>query len=90
MSEAGEERRGSRAPRRRALRRSLLGVIATLYVISIPWYRPSGQLPELWWGFPDWVATALICYVAVALLNSLAWLLTDVPEAEPRPPGAGR
>jgi hypothetical protein len=31
-------------------------------------------------GLPDWVAVALGCYLAVAILNALAWLLTDIPE----------
>ncbi len=29
---------------------------------------------------PDWVTVAVACYVAVAVLNAFAWLLTDVPE----------
>ena len=66
-------------------RRVLLALIAGLYILSIPWYRESGATPEIWLGLPDWVATALLCYVAVALLNSVAWLLTDVPDAEPEP-----
>ena len=34
-------------------------------------------------GLPDWVAVAIGCYAAVAVLNSIAWLLTDVPERLP-------
>jgi len=63
---------------RARLRIGLLTVIALLYVLSIPWYRPSGAESAIWLGVPDWVAVALVCYVAVALLNALAWLLTDV------------
>ncbi len=62
------------------MRRWLLIVICALYVISIPWYRPSGAESEIILGLPDWVAVALACYVVVALLNSLAWLLTEVPD----------
>ncbi len=71
--------------RRRAsrLRSALLLVIVLLYVLSIPWYRVPGSAPSLIFGLPDWVAVALGCYVAVALLNSVAWLLTDVPDADP-------
>ena len=36
----------------------------------------------MWLGLPDWVAVALLCYAAVAVLNSLAWLLTDVPDRD--------
>ncbi len=32
-------------------------------------------------GLPDWVAVAVLCYVAAAVLNAAAWLLTDVPDA---------
>ena len=58
----------------------LLAAIALLYVVSIPWYRETGAEPEIWFGLPDWVAVALGCYVAVAILNAIAWLRTDVPE----------
>jgi len=78
--------RQSRATRR--LRRTLLLLISLLYVGSIPWYRrPDGEV-SLWLGLPDWVAAAMLCYLAVAVLNALAWLLTDVSdgvEEETRP-----
>ena len=64
-----------------AARRFLLGMIGALFVISIPWYR-DGVEASRWFGLPDWVAVALVCYVAVAVLNSAAWLLTDVPDAD--------
>jgi hypothetical protein len=69
-------RTGSSA--RARLRISLLAVIALLYALSIPWYRQRGSESEIWLGVPDWVAVALGCYVAAALLNALAWLLTDL------------
>ena len=76
------------APRTRARTRSLLLVaIALLYVFSIPWYRESGASPEIWWGLPDWVTVAVLCYLAAAVCNAGAWLLTDMPEegdGEPR------
>ena len=68
--------------RRRRLRTVLLSLIALLYVVSIPWYRPSGEAASVVWGLPDWVAVALACYVAAALLNAAAWLATDVPERD--------
>lgn len=67
---------------RRWIRRLLLLGIALLYIASVPWYReaaPEGEL-HIVWGLPDWVAVALGCYVGVAVLNSLAWLLTEVPD----------
>ena len=70
------------SPWRRRLRAVLLSLIALLYVVSIPWYRPSGEVASVVWGLPDWVSVALACYVAVALLNAVAWLATDVPERD--------
>jgi hypothetical protein len=66
------------------MRRVLLVLIAALYVASIPWYRPAGESASLWLGLPDWVAVAMLCYAAVAVLNSIAWLLTDVPDRDER------
>ena len=71
-------------------RRWLLAAIGVLYAISIPWYRGDAE-PGRWLGLPDWVAVSLLCYAAVALLNSAAWLLTDIPDgdgpADMRPEG---
>ncbi len=67
----------------RGVRRGLLMGIGLLYVVSIPWYRQAGSEPRLWLGLPDWVAVALACYVGVAVLNAVAWLVTDVPDAPP-------
>jgi hypothetical protein len=69
-----------RAPVARCLRAALLALIAALYVVSIPWYRSANAPASVWLGLPDWVAVALLCYAAVAVLNSIAWLLTDVPD----------
>ncbi len=38
-------------------------------------------------GLPDWVTLAVLCYVGVAIFNSLAWLSTEVPEVEPEAAG---
>jgi hypothetical protein len=67
-----------RSPRRSRL--VLLCTIAVLYVISVPWYRdPEAEL-RIVFGLPDWAAVALACYVAVALLNGLAWLRTEIDD----------
>jgi hypothetical protein len=60
----------------------LLAFVALLYVFSIPWYRASGEAPSLIWGLPDWVWVALGCYVTVALLNAVAWLVVEIPERD--------
>lgn len=78
---------------RRGLRRGLLASIGVLYLLSVPWYREAETSPALWFGLPDWVAVALLCYVGVAILNAAAWMLTEVPEpgpAERAPLAAGR
>lgn len=64
------------------VRRVLLLAIGLLYVFSVPWYRSTGDPVAVWWGLPDWVAVAVGCYAAVAVLNALAWLLTEVPDHE--------
>lgn len=66
---------------------SLLAIVL-LYVLSVPWYREPGAAPKIWFGLPDWVFVAVVCYVGVALFNGLAWLATDVvdePEDEDDP-----
>jgi hypothetical protein len=66
----------------RRFRLALIAIIAVLYLISIPWYREVGEAPAIWLGLPDWVAVALGCYFAAAVLNAVAWLLTDVPDED--------
>jgi negative regulator of sigma E activity len=66
-------------------RRALLTLIAVLYAISIPWYRDSDATPEIWLGLPDWVTVAVICYVAAAVCNAVAWLLADVRDDSEAP-----
>jgi hypothetical protein len=65
-----------------AIRRVLLAVIGLLYVVSIPWYRSAEAEPATLFGLPDWVAVALGCYIGVAVLNAIAWLLTDTESTE--------
>lgn len=67
----------------KGIRRTCLGAIALLYVFSIPWYRDPGDPLSLWLGMPDWVTVALLCYVAVAILNAVAWLLSEIPDVLP-------
>ena len=70
------------------VRTGLLCAIAVLYVLSVPWYRATGAPVSYVLGLPDWVAVALGCYGLVAVLNGLAWLLTDMPDGSPSPPAA--
>ncbi len=41
---------------------------------------------RIWLGLPDWVAVALLCYLAAAVVNAVAWLITDVPDDGPPDP----
>jgi hypothetical protein len=71
--------------RRASLRLICLIGIVLLYIFSVPWYREAGAPLRVWLGLPDWVAVALLCYVGVAILNALAWVLTEVHD-DPEPP----
>ena len=64
----------------RSLRRVLLCSIGVLYAASIPWYRGDAPTAMIF-GLPDWVTVAILCYAAAAILNSAAWMLTDIPES---------
>lgn len=77
------EARSSRARGRRRLRSALLAAIGALYLVSVPWYREPEAPVATWLGLPDWVAVALVCYAAVAVLNCAAWLVTDLRDPEP-------
>jgi len=71
------------APIRTRPRRSravLLAAIVALYVLSVPWYRDPDAELRIVFGLPDWVAVALACYVAVAVLNCVAWLRTPIED----------
>jgi len=65
---------------RRGARFVCLAVIAILYLFSIPWYRNNDAPLTLWFGLPDWVAVALLCYVGVAVFNAIAWMLCDISD----------
>jgi len=79
---AGLDSTAERIRGRSRIRTALLAVIGLLYVASIPWYRESGAESGTLFGFPDWVAVSIGCYIAIAILNSIAWLLTDLPDAD--------
>jgi hypothetical protein len=70
----------SSSSNRRRLYWACLVVIGLLYLISVPWYRDPAEPLTLWLGLPDWVTVAVLCYVGVAIVNAVAWYLTDVPD----------
>jgi hypothetical protein len=57
-------------------------------VLSIPWYRSGGEETGTLLGLPSWVGVAILCYLAAAILNAGAWLLTEIPD-EPDDPDTG-
>lgn len=71
------------------MRRALLIVILALYVVAVPWYRDPGGPLRIVWGLPDWVAVALGCYATIAILNAVAWLLTDITDSDDISPDSG-
>lgn len=79
-----EESRPARG--RTRLRPLLLAAIAVLYVFSVPWYRAPDAPLRLWFGLPDWVATALCCYAVAAVLNAWAWWSAAIDEPAPEAP----
>lgn len=66
--------------RRRWIHLLCLVVIGLLYVASVPWYRDADAPLRLWLGLPDWVTVAVLCYVAVAVVNAIAWSVVEVPD----------
>ena len=68
------------ARKRSRFRLFLLGLVFLLFVFSVPWYRGDSEGLRLVLGLPDWVAVALGCYGVAAILNSLAWLWTDIDD----------
>lgn len=81
---------GAKRSNARFLRTACLVLIAGLYVLSVPWYREADAPLVLWFGLPDWVAVALLCYVGVAVLNGIAWLATEIPDISPIEENADR
>jgi hypothetical protein len=67
----------------RRIRSVLIAIVVLLYIVSVPWYREAKAEPALWFGLPDWVAVALACYLAAAVLNAISWLITDLSEEAP-------
>ena len=69
----------------------LFAAIGVLLLVALPWYREPGSTPQIWWGLPDWLAIAAMCFVGVAGLNAVAWWSADWDDSwrddEPDEPG---
>ena len=60
---------------RKKWQRACLLLIPILYFFSIPWFWNSGQDVSWFLFMPTWTAVALLSYVGVAILSSIAWCL---------------
>ncbi len=85
-SPSGRREPADRGGRARRVRWALLLAMVLLYALSIPWYRDSAAPLRIVAGLPDWVAVAVGCYALIAVLNAVAWLITDFGD---EPPGGG-
>ncbi len=60
--------------------------IAMLLAIGLPWYREPDAEPAIWWGLPDWLVVAALCFFGIAALNAFAWWNAewddDTPEVD--------
>ena len=60
----------------------LAAVFATLYALSIPWYRTPGSRPALWFGLPDWVVVATVAHILIAAVCSFIWIYRSRGEGD--------
>lgn len=51
-----------------------LPAVLLLVIISVPWYRPGGEIGRVVLGLPGWVWTSLLCGLGVAALTAWAAL----------------
>jgi protein-S-isoprenylcysteine O-methyltransferase Ste14 len=51
--------------------------IALLLLLALPWYREAGRAPAIWFGLPDWLVVAALCFLGIAALNAVAWWRAD-------------
>jgi hypothetical protein len=63
--------------RRRRRQWPLFAAMAVLGAAAFPWYRQPGAVPDVWFGLPDWVVVAGLCFLGVACLNAAAWWRAD-------------
>lgn len=48
-------------------------VYLALFALSVPWYLPTDETPDLWLGLPYWVVVSVLAIVAIACFT--AWTL---------------
>ena len=62
--------------RREPLRQKwFLPILLAFIIISIPWYRESGQSGEILSGLPVWIWISLACSAGIAILTAIGTLL---------------
>lgn len=64
-----------------------LPAVLLLVIISVPWYRQSGEIGRIVFGLPGWVWTSLVCGFGVAALTAWAALRAwrDPDDGDPGP-----
>lgn len=51
-----------------------LPILILCIVISIPWYRASGESGAIFAGLPTWIWTSLACAAGVSLITAVGTL----------------
>ena len=49
-------------------------ILIVLVILSVPWYRTSGEIGNIIAGLPGWVWTSLICTVGISILTAVGVL----------------
>lgn len=52
-----------------------LPLLITVIVISVPWYRESGESGSIVGGLPTWVWTGLGCALGVSVITAVGTML---------------
>ena len=71
MEEFWDELRPRREPMQK---RFFLPVVLALLVVSVPWYRTTGDMGRLVGGLPIWIWVALGCSAAISAVTAVVAL----------------
>jgi hypothetical protein len=51
-----------------------LPILIFFILLSVPWYRTSGEIGRMIGGLPGWVWTSLLCTVGISILTAVGVL----------------